>query len=88
MLDIENKIISVVEKLDHELASSESNEILKLVKMHGEYGIALENLCSILEKRAIPISTDLLEEIIELFRLMDFSNDVLVYYRKHLVTCN
>ena len=86
MQGIEKKIVSVLKELSQHITKEDFIEILNLVETHGEYGIAMESLCSVLEENEIPIPNQTLEVIIDLFREMDFGNDTLTYYRQHLST--
>jgi hypothetical protein len=84
MKKIENQIVSVLNKLQPYIPESERFAILNLVKIHGEYGVGMETLCSILEEKETPIPILISDEIIQIFREMEFSDDVLSYYLKHL----
>ncbi len=84
MQDIENKIVSVINRLNPYISESDAIEILNLVTLHGEYGLGMENLCAILEEKKIPITSHIRDEILQIFRQMEFGDDVLSYYEKHL----
>lgn len=86
MQDIEERIVSVIQRIAQRLYPDDLREILTLVRDHGEFGIAMENLCSILEKEAIPISPQILDDIVGILCQMNFSSEVLTYYKEHLVT--
>ena len=86
MQDIEKKIIFLLQQISQYIPDSDVIEMFNLVEEHGEYGLAMEALCSVLEEKKIPISNKILDEIIELFREMDFGSDVLSYYKDHLTT--
>ncbi len=84
MPDIAENIVSTMQRLSNIMPDSDVREVLRLVQAHGEYGLAMENQCSILEEKEVSIPPKVLDEIIELFREMDFAGDVLSYYKEHL----
>lgn len=86
MTSLEEKFISIVERLTPCLPAGDVVEMLRLAQTHGEYGLALEGLCSLLEHEKIAISGAIRDEIVELFREMEFDADVLSYYEKNLLT--
>ena len=56
-----------------------------LVQLHGEYGVAMELLCSILEEHKIAINSDIYNKIIGVFVEMQFTPNQVDYYKKHLI---
>lgn len=82
---LENRILKIVQKLTP-LATIELKEVNELVLKHGEYGLALENLCSIIEESDITINPEELQEILELFRIMDFDEKTISYYSRAIRT--
>ena len=53
---------------------------------HGEYGIALENLCSIVEEKKIEINKIELQESLELFKIMKFEEESIIHYSNNIRT--
>jgi hypothetical protein len=86
MREIEKKIISLIHRIAQNLPSGEVAEVLRLAQTHGEYGLAMENLCSLIEENEIPLPPKILDEIIDIFQEMNFGEDVLSYYKEHLTT--
>jgi hypothetical protein len=86
MRDIESNIVYVIKRLTQYIPDSDVIELVNLVQKHGEYGIAMENLCSILEEKKISISHEIIDQIIELFREMGFGSEILSYYKERLKT--
>ena len=73
-------------RLTQYLPDGDVAELLNLVEKNGEYGVAMENLCSILEEKKISISHEILDEIIELFHEMAYADEILSYYKERLKT--
>ena len=85
MQALEKRIVELIQKLTP-LGEVDLSKIKELVVKHGEYGIALENLCSIIEENKIAIDSNDLQEILDLFRLMEFEDTSIAYYSKALKT--
>lgn len=82
---LESKINSIMLILAPSLPPEGVAEIDSLVKLHGEYGVALELLCSILEECKISVGTSTYSKIIEVFEDMHFTTDQIEYYKTHLI---
>jgi hypothetical protein len=85
MEKLESRIQTLIQQLKPAL-SGHVEELSELVETHGEYGVALENLCSLLEEKEIQIEKEQLTEILMLFKKMGFEQDSIEYYSKSLKT--
>jgi hypothetical protein len=85
METLEKRIIELIKKLTP-LIPSDLNEVIELVSKHGEYGIALENLCSIIEECHLAVHPMDLQEILALLKIMKFDEETILYYSKSIRT--
>jgi hypothetical protein len=59
-------------------------EVESLIDQHGEYGLALENICAIIEEKQVAIDQSCFNDIFALARLMEFEDSWVDYYRRAL----
>jgi aspartate/tyrosine/aromatic aminotransferase len=81
---IEERIKDVLSHVSKYIDKSDAAEVLSLVETHGEFGIALETLSSILEEEEIPVSIQIFNEIMSIFCDMGFEKEDLSYYKENL----
>ena len=77
---LESRIDKLMDGLEKLVTGSERKEIVDLYRVHGEYGVAIENLCSVIEEKKILIDEAQKSAILEILKIMDFSKSDLEYY--------
>lgn len=64
-MDIEQELLTTINEI-YNIPQLCKDEILEYIIQHGEYGIALEDLCSVIEQERISLSRAIYDKIIAL----------------------
>jgi hypothetical protein len=77
---LEKRLLGLMRDLEPSIG--DFSEIEELISKHGEYGVALEHICSILEEKKVAIDFQKQAEIIGIAKEMGFEKGAIRYYQE------
>ncbi|HEY9658877.1 MAG TPA: MafI family immunity protein [Allocoleopsis sp.] len=79
---VEQKLLLLVEDLAPVIGRDE--EVESLINQHGEYGVAPETICAIIEEKQVAISRSCFDDIFAAAKLMEFEDSWVDYYMREI----